>query len=116
MTIRDWAVVAAALFWGVLVVALCLLVARVMRVLDESVRTIRTVTDETVPILRGVNETIAGVNVELARVDTVLASVQSITETTDRLVGVVHEAVSSPLIKAAAFMSGARRAAKKSRD
>jgi hypothetical protein len=71
MTVRDWAVVAAALFWGVLVVALCVLVARVMRVLDESVRTIRTVTDETVPILRGVNETVAGVNVELARVDTI---------------------------------------------
>jgi uncharacterized protein YoxC len=116
MTVRDWAVITAALFWGVLVIALCLLVARVMRVLDESVRTIRTVTDETVPILRGVNETVAGVNVELARIDTVLAGVQSITETTDRLVGIVHETVSSPLIKVAAFFGGARRAAKKAKD
>lgn len=116
MTVRDWAIVAAATFWGVLVVALCVLVARVAKVLDESVKTIKTVTDETVPILRGVNETVAGVNVELARVDTILAGVQSITATTDRLVGVVHATVSNPLIKAAGFLTGAMRAARKQKD
>ncbi|MEX0832096.1 MAG: DUF948 domain-containing protein [Nitriliruptoraceae bacterium] len=116
MTVRDWAVIFAAMFWGVLVVALCVLVARVAKVLDESVKTIKTVTDETVPILRGVNETVAGVNVELARVDTILAGVQSITATTDRLVGVVHTTVSNPLIKAAAFVTGAMRGSRKSQD
>ncbi len=113
MTVRDWAVVSAAAFWGVLVVALCVFVARAMRVLDESVRTIKAVTEETVPILRNVNETVSGVNVELARVDTILAGVQSITATADKLVGVVHATVSNPLIKAAAFLTGSLRASKR---
>ncbi len=116
MTVRDWAVVSAAIFWGVLVVALCVLVTRMMRVLDESVRTIRTVTEEAVPILRGVNETVAGVNTELARVDTIMAGVQSITATTDKLVGVVHQTVSNPLIKAAAFLTGTLRASRGSKE
>ncbi|MEX0869102.1 MAG: DUF948 domain-containing protein [Nitriliruptoraceae bacterium] len=116
MTVRDWAVVSAAIFWGVLVVVLCVFITRAMRVLDESVKTIKTVTDETVPILRGVNETVSGVNVELARVDTIMAGVQSITATADKLVGVVHTTVSNPLIKAAAFVTGAARASRKRGD
>ena len=115
MTVRDWAVLTAALFWGVLVIVLCVFVTRAMKVLDETVRTIKGVTEETVPILRGVNETVAGVNVELARVDTIVAGVQSITATTDQLVGVVHATVSNPLIKVAAFGAGAARTARKMR-
>jgi uncharacterized protein YoxC len=116
VTVRDWAILVAALFWGVLVVVVSVFVVRAMRVLDESVRTIKSVTEETVPILRGVNETVAGVNVELARVDTIVAGVQSITATTDQLVGVVHATVSNPLIKAAAFTAGAARTARKMRE
>jgi uncharacterized protein YoxC len=116
VTVTDWMIVLAAVAWVVLVVLLCLLVARAVRAVDEVIGAVRTVTDETVPILRGVNETVAGVNVELARVDTIVAGVQSITATTDQLVGVVHATVSNPLIKAAAFTAGAARTARKMRD
>lgn len=116
MTIRDWAIVAAALFWGVLVAALCLLVLRAVKMLDSVIGTVGRVTDETVPILRGVNETVAGVNVELARVDTIMAGVQSITSTTDRILGVVHATLASPLIKAAAVAAGTAKAARALRD
>jgi len=116
MTAVDWAIIAASLFWAVLVVALVLLVMRAVGLLDEVVRTVRQVTDETTPILRGVKETVAGVNVELARMDTIMAGVQSITATTDQLVGVVHATVSNPLIKAAAFAAGTARATRRMRD
>jgi len=115
VTVRDWAILTAALFWGVLVVALVVLVARTVKVLDQTVDTIRGVTDETLPILRNANETVAGVNVELARIDTIVAGVQSITATTDQIVGVVHATVSNPLIKAAAFAAGAARAGRQFR-
>lgn len=115
MTAVDWAIIAGALFWAVLVVALVVLVAKVVGLLDEIVRTVRNVSDETVPILRGVNETVAGVNVELARVDTIVAGVQSITATTDQLVGVLHATLSNPLIKVAAFGAGVVRAGRKLR-
>jgi uncharacterized protein YoxC len=116
VTATDWAWIAGAAFWGLLVIALVILIMRAVGLLDEVVRTVRNVTDETVPILRGVNETVAGVNVELARVDTIIAGVQSITATTDQLVGVVHATVSNPLIKAAAFAAGTARAARKMRN
>jgi uncharacterized protein YoxC len=112
----DWAIIIAALFWGLLVLALCVLVARTVRILDEVVVTVRGVTERTLPILDGVNESVSGVNVELARVDTIVAGVQSITATTDQLVSVVHATVSNPLIKAAAFTAGAARASKKLRE
>jgi uncharacterized protein YoxC len=112
----DWAIIIAALFWGLLVLALCVLVARTVRILDEVVVTVRGVTERTLPILDGVNESVSGVNVELARVDTIVAGVQSITATTDQLVSVVHATVSNPLIKVAAFAAGASRASKKMRE
>ncbi|GGI07335.1 DUF948 domain-containing protein [Egicoccus halophilus] len=116
MTVSDWAIVGAALFWAVLVVVLCVLVLRAVKLLDSVIGTVGRVTDETVPILRGVNETVAGVNVELARVDTIMAGVQSITATTDRVLGVVHATLASPLIKAAAVAAGTARAARSLRD
>jgi uncharacterized protein YoxC len=112
----EWAIIIAALFWGLLVLALCVLIARTTRILDEVVVTVRGVTERTLPILDGVNESVSGVNVELARVDTIVAGVQSITATTDQLVSVVHATVSNPLIKAAAFTAGAARATKKLRE
>ena len=116
MTVRDWAIVAGALFWGVLVLMLSLLVLRAIKLLDSVIGTVGRVTDETVPILRCVTDTVAGVNVELARVDTIVAGVQSITSTTDRIVGVVHATLANPLIKAAAVAAGTATAARALRD
>ena len=109
MTVTDWALVAAAGFWGVLVVALVVALFRVLGLLDRATRLVDEATDQTVDLLASANETVTGVNVELARVDTIIAGVQSITHTTDQLVGVVHATVSNPLIKAASYAVGASR-------
>lgn len=116
MTVADWMIVLAAGAWVVLVLALCWLVARAVRAVDSVIGAVQTVTDETVPILRGLDETVSGVNVEIARVDTIVAGVQSITATTDQLVGVVHTTVSNPVIKAAALSAGVSRATRTFRD
>ena len=109
MTTAEIAVVVAAVFWGVLVVALVVALFRVVGLLDRATRLVDEATDQTVDLLASANETVAGVNVELARVDAIIARVQSITHTTDQLVGVVHATVSNPLVKAAAFAVGAKR-------
>lgn len=113
MSGADWALVIGAVFWGALVVALCFVLANVFRLISEVAMLVRGVTDQTVPLLGGLNETVSGINVEIARVDTILAGVQSITTTADRLAGVVHATVSNPLIKVAAFVVGATRGARK---
>ncbi len=113
MTGGDWALIIGAAFWGVLVIGLCIVLIGTLKLINEIVLTVRGVTNETVGLLGGLNETVAGVNVELARVDTIIAGVQSITATTDSLVGVVHATVSNPLIKGVAFIAGASQGAKK---
>lgn len=112
MTGADWAWIIAAGFWGVLVVALCFVMVSVFRLISQVGELVKGVTDQTVPLLGGLNETVAGVNVELARVDTIVAGVQSITATADSLVGVVHATVSNPMIKAAAYLTGTLAATK----
>lgn len=116
MSGADWAWIIAASFWGVLVIALCFVMVGVFRLLGQIGQLVEGVTGETVPLLGNVNETVSGVNVELARVDAIIAGVQSITATADQLVGVVHATVSSPMIKVAAYVTGAARGARKLRD
>lgn len=116
MTVSDWMIVLAAGAWVALALALCWLVSRAVRAVDEVIGSVQRLTDETVPILRDLDETVAGVNVEIARVDTIVAGVQSITATTDQLVGVVHATVSNPVIKAAALTAGVSRATRTLRD
>jgi uncharacterized protein YoxC len=113
--VADWALLAAAVFWAVLVVALCLAIVGVLRLLRQTTDLVEGVTDQTVALLGTLNETVTGVNVELARVDTIVAGVQSITHSTDQIVGVVHATISNPLIKVAAFAVGAGRTVKQLR-
>jgi methyl-accepting chemotaxis protein len=116
VNVTDWSIVIAAGAFALLMLALCLLVLRTVRAVDEVIGAVRTVSDETVPILQGVHETVAGVNVELARVDTIVAGVQSITATTDQLVGVVHATVTNPIIKGVAVSAGVSRAGRNFRE
>lgn len=115
MTVRDWAIVVAVVFWGALVVMASYALLKVVGLLEEATRDLRETTDRILPTLEQVSETAAGVNVELARVDSIIAGVQSITSTTDQLVGVVHATLSNPLIKAAGFAAGTARAARRLR-
>jgi len=113
VTVRDWAIVFAVVFWGALVVMASYALLKTVGLLEEATRGLRETTDRLLPTLEQVTETAAGVNVELARIDTIVAGVQSITSTTDQLVGVLHATVSNPLIKVAAFAAGTARATRK---
>jgi uncharacterized protein YoxC len=111
------AIIAAVAFGGSMVGLMALLLTLVGTV-RELTRTVEQVTEQTIPLLGGVNETVAGVNAELARVDTIVASVQHISATGERIADVVHTAVANPLIKALAFASGtgvAMRTARKAK-
>lgn len=113
MTGTDWAWIIAAGFWGLLVIALCIVLLNVFRLITQVGDLVEGVTDETVPLIAGVGETVSGVNVQLARVDDVLSGVQHMTATADSLATVVHATLSNPLIKVAAFAVGARKGARR---
>ncbi|MFN2556952.1 MAG: DUF948 domain-containing protein [Nitriliruptorales bacterium] len=115
MSAGDWAWIIFAGFWGLLVIVLCLVLLNVSRLISHVTALVEGVTRETIPLIGSLGETISGINVEIARVDAIVAGVQSITERADHLAGLLQATVSNPVIKAAAFASGARRGLRKLR-
>ena len=109
------AIVAAVAFGATMLGLMALLITLVGTVRELTV-TVEKITEQTIPLLGSVNETVAGVNTELARLDTVVASVQRISGTAENIADVVHTAVANPLIKAIAFATGTRVAMRAARN
>ena len=116
MSAVDWAWFAVAVLVGVLVVVLCVVMANLFRVITSTKELIDGVTSQTVPLLQQVNGTVGLVNQELARVDGILATAETVTGTVGHMVEVVSSTVSSPLVKASAFVYGLRKAAGKAAE
>jgi hypothetical protein len=85
------------------------------RVLEATRMAIDDLRKETVPLLHEVTGTVSGVNKELERVDGMVESAGKIVKSAERISTVVESAVSSPLIKVAAFGAGASRAVRRLR-
>ena len=77
---------------------------------EESCRTIKGVTDKTVPLLGEVTTTVTQTNAQLARADAITSNVQSMTSNLAALTGLFAATLGTPVIKVAAFTYGVRRA------
>lgn len=109
------AAIIAAVAFGAGMLGLMALLLTLIGTVRELTSAVEQVTDQTVPLLSSVNETVAGVNTELARVDAIVASVQHISGQAEGIADVVHTAVTNPLIKGIAFVSGAGTAMRSAR-
>ncbi len=117
------ALIAAGAFL-MLVIVLAVPILRLRHTVDEATQALRQVNERTGPMLDGLNLTVDnvntalgqfqtsldGVNVQLARVDVMTQHVSAATANISNLVTVVTSAASNPLVKAAAFTYGVRRA------
>ena len=112
-SLGGWAAAFVAGFFGLLTVALVYVLIRVGVVLQDTSRLIDDIRKETVPLLSEVTTTVASVNKELDRVDGMVESAGNIVKSAERISAVVEAAVSSPLIKVAAYGAGIARAARK---
>jgi uncharacterized protein YoxC len=123
---------AALIFAGaflMLVIFLGVPILKLRHTVDEATRAMRQVNERTGPILDNVNLTVDnvntalgqfqtsldGVNVQLARVDIMTQHVSSATANVANLVNVVTSAAANPLVKAAAFSYGVRKATNRQR-
>jgi uncharacterized protein YoxC len=106
----GWAAVIAAIAWAVLVLILVVVMFALARVLESTKMLIDGIRQETVPLLSEVTTTVTSVNKELERVDGMMEAAGNIVRSAERLTSVVERAVSSPLVKLAAFGAGASRA------
>jgi hypothetical protein len=106
----DTALIVLAAFWGLLVLALCVVLLNTFRVLESTKMTIDTMREETVPLLREVKGSVERANRELDRVDGMLVSAGHIVERVERLSGLVEQAAASPLVKVVSMGAGLRGA------
>lgn len=102
-----------AIAFAIGVLAVCFLLIRLTRVVDETKRLVEGITDKTVPLLGEVTGTVTHVNDELVRVDAITANVQSITGNISALTSLFAATLGGPVVKVAAFSYGVRRAAGK---
>jgi predicted PurR-regulated permease PerM len=99
-----------AIFWAVLVCFLAFVLVKLAGVLREATRMVAGITDQTVPLLGEVTATVTTTNEQLAKVDTITTNAAKISGNVTALTSTFSATVGGPMIKAAAFSFGVRKA------
>lgn len=110
VSIGDVAGVIAALAFAFLVARLGGLIGKAGKVLDETRLGVRGVSDQTVPLLSQVTDTVASTNEQILRLDTITANVASMSTNVNALTSLFAATLGSPVVKVAAFTYGVRSA------
>jgi len=110
VSIGDVAGVIAALAFAYLVLRLGSLIGKTGKVVDEARIGVRGVSEQTVPLLSQVTDTVASTNEQIVRLDTITANVSSMTTNVSALISLFAATLGSPVVKVAAFTYGVRSA------
>ncbi|MDQ1688391.1 MAG: hypothetical protein QOK42_1366 [Frankiaceae bacterium] len=112
MTVSFGAIVGLvfAVVFAVLVGFLALVLVKLGHVLTEASRLVNGITEQTIPLLSEVTTSVSHVNDQLVRVDAITSNVQGLTQNVTALSSVFAATLGGPLVKAAAFSYGVRRA------
>jgi uncharacterized protein YoxC len=113
MTVGDVAGLIAAIAFVLLVGFLALPLVKLGRVFDEATRSLREVTEHSVPILDEAATTVASTNSQLAKVDVITTSAAQVSENVSALTGLYAATLGRPLVKVAAFSYAVRQAFEK---
>ncbi|MPY09183.1 DUF948 domain-containing protein [Arthrobacter bussei] len=106
----DIAGLIAAGVFAVLVLLLAVPIWKLGRVLDELRKAIRTVTDETTPLIEEVTSTVSTTHQQLKTVDGITSNVSDASANISALSSLIAATIGSPLIKVSAFSYGVRSA------
>ena len=101
--------IAAAAFVG-LVAFLAVPLVKLGRTFDGATASLKELTDHTVPVLDETATLVASSNVQLEHIDTVTTAAAQVSENVSALTSLFAATVGGPMIKAAAFSYGVRRA------
>jgi uncharacterized protein YoxC len=99
-----------AVVFAVLVGFLALVLVKLGQVLTEATRLVNGITEQTIPLLSEVTTSVGHVNDQLVRVDAITGNVQTLSQNVSALSSVFAATLGGPLVKAAAFSYGVRRA------
>jgi uncharacterized protein YoxC len=110
VSIGDIAGVIAALAFAYLVARLGGVLGKAGKVLDETRIGVRGISEQTVPLLTQVTDTVASTNEQIVRLDTITANVSSMSTNVNALTSLFAATLGSPVVKVAAFTYGVRSA------
>ena len=110
VSIGDIAGVIAALAFAFLVARLGGVIGKAGQVLDETRIGVRGISEQTVPLLSQVTDTVASTNDQIVRLDTITANVSSMSTNINALTSLFAATLGSPVVKVAAFTYGVRSA------
>ena len=113
ISIGQLAALIAAIGFALLMLALCYVVLKLAKTVDETSKLVAGISDKTMPLLGEVTTSVTHVNQELVRVDAITANVQSMTGNVSALTSLFAATLGSPIIKVAAFSYGVRSVATK---
>ncbi len=106
----DIAGLIAAGVFAVLVALLAVPVWKLGKVFDEMRGAIRTLSEETTPLIDEVTTTVSTTNLQLQKVDGISSNVSDASANLSALSSLVAATIGSPLIKVSAFSYGVRSA------
>ncbi len=110
MSVGDVAGLIAAIAFVLLVGVLAIPLVKLGRVFDETTVSVKEITAHTVPVLDETATLVASSNTQLENIDTVTTAAAQVSENVSALTALFAATVGSPMIKAAAFSYGVRRA------
>jgi len=99
-----------AVFWAVLVTFVALTLLRLSRLLDEASKVVHDIGDQAAPLLDDMARTVNRANEQLGRTDVITKQVASVTQNVSAVTTVMTSVVGGPVVKAAAFSYGVRKA------
>lgn len=110
VSLGDIAGLVAALAFAFLVIRLGSVIGKAGKVLDEARLGVRGISEQTVPLLSQVTDTVAATNEQLVRADTITSNVATMSTNISALTSLFAATLGSPIVKVAAFSYGVRSA------
>ncbi|MFC6936127.1 DUF948 domain-containing protein [Actinomadura yumaensis] len=99
-----------AVFWAVLVSFLAFTLLKLARLLRDAGRLVADIGDQAGPLMEDMTRTVRRANEQLGRTDMITKQVAGVTQNVSAVTTVMTSVVGGPLVKAAAFSYGVRKA------
>jgi predicted PurR-regulated permease PerM len=99
-----------AIFFALGVCFFAFVLVRLAEVLKETTKLVAGITQETVPLLNEITDTVKNGNSQLVKVDAITDNVETMSKNISGLVGTATSVVGGPLVKVASFSYGVRAA------
>lgn len=99
-----------AVFWAVLVSFLAYTLLKLARLLREATKMVADIGEQAGPLMDDMARTVRRANEQLGRTDVITKQVGTVTQNVSAVTTVMSSVVGGPLVKAAAFSYGVRKA------